>query len=40
VSRFVEAARASAGHLDFAPTADTTDPARINVHERWESDGS
>lgn len=34
----VEAARAAAGCLDFAITADTVDPARINVHERWESE--
>jgi quinol monooxygenase YgiN len=36
--KVVEAARASAGCLDFALTADTTDPARINVYERWETD--
>ena len=34
----VEAARRSPGCLDFALTADTLDPARINVYERWESD--
>ncbi|MCU1628253.1 MAG: Antibiotic biosynthesis monooxygenase [Pseudonocardia sp.] len=36
--KVVEAARASAGCLDFALTADTTDPARINVYELWETD--
>jgi quinol monooxygenase YgiN len=34
----VEAARRASGCLDFALTADTLDPARINVYERWESD--
>jgi quinol monooxygenase YgiN len=34
----VEAARSAAGCLDFALSADLLDPARINVHERWESD--
>jgi quinol monooxygenase YgiN len=33
----VEQARATAGCLDFAITADPIDPGRINVFERWES---
>ncbi|MFC9551624.1 putative quinol monooxygenase [Rhodococcus sp. NPDC056960] len=33
----VEQARAAAGCLDFAITADLIDPGRINVFERWES---
>jgi quinol monooxygenase YgiN len=36
--KVVEAARGSAGCLDFVLTADTTDQARINVYERWDSD--
>lgn len=31
-------ARRAPGCLDFAITADTLDPTRVNVHERWESD--
>jgi quinol monooxygenase YgiN len=34
----VDAARGAAGCLDFALSADATDPARINVYERWASD--
>lgn len=34
----VEPARRAPGCLDFALTADTLDPARIDVYERWESD--
>jgi quinol monooxygenase YgiN len=34
----VEQARAAQGCLDFAITADTVEPDRINVYERWESD--
>lgn len=34
----VEAARASRDCLDFAITADSTDPARIRIYERWESE--
>jgi heme-degrading monooxygenase HmoA len=34
----VEAARGAAGCLDFSITADTVDPARIRVFERWESE--
>ena len=36
----VEQARAAAGCLDFALSADPVDPSRINVFERWESQGS
>lgn len=31
-------ARSAPGCLDFSITADTLDPARISVYERWESD--
>lgn len=34
----VEAARSFDGCLDFALTADTVEPGRINVYERWKSD--
>jgi quinol monooxygenase YgiN len=34
----VDAARRAPGCLDFALTADTLDPARVNVFERWETD--
>ena len=37
-AKVVEAARRAPGCVDFALTADTLDPARINVYERWESD--
>jgi quinol monooxygenase YgiN len=33
----VRQARASAGCLDFAISADLVDPGRINVYERWNS---
>jgi quinol monooxygenase YgiN len=33
----VRQARAAAGCLDFAISADLLDPGRINVYERWES---
>ncbi|WP_433329485.1 putative quinol monooxygenase [Spirillospora sp. CA-294931] len=33
----VEQARAAAGCLDFALSADLVEPGRINVYERWES---
>jgi quinol monooxygenase YgiN len=36
--RVVELARSAPGCLDFAVTADTADPARVNVYERWESE--
>lgn len=31
----VRSARAAAGCLDFAVSADMVDAGRINVHERW-----
>ncbi|GAA2671037.1 antibiotic biosynthesis monooxygenase [Streptomyces aculeolatus] len=34
----VAQARAAAGCLDFALSADLAEPDRINVYERWESD--
>lgn len=34
----VEAARTAAGCLDFSITADSVDPARIRIYERWESE--
>jgi quinol monooxygenase YgiN len=34
----VKQARRAPGCLDFALTADSLDPARVNVYERWESD--
>jgi quinol monooxygenase YgiN len=33
----VEEARGTEGCLDFAITADLTDPGRINIFERWAS---
>src|SRR2546423_15546953 len=36
--RVVEAARAAPGCLDYSITADTVDPARIVIYERWESE--
>lgn len=36
----VEAARAAAGNLDFAITADPLDPGRIDVYERWEDEAA
>ena len=33
----VEQARSSQGCRDFAISADSLDPARINIFERWES---
>jgi quinol monooxygenase YgiN len=35
--RVVEQARAAAGCLDFAISADLIDPGRINIFERWAS---
>lgn len=37
-TQVVTQARSAPGCLDFAMTADTLDPARINVFERWESE--
>lgn len=31
----VDAARAAPGCLDFSITADSTDPARVCIYERW-----
>ena len=33
----VRAARATAGCLDFALSADLVEPGRINIFERWET---
>ncbi|MEU4313858.1 antibiotic biosynthesis monooxygenase family protein [Nocardia sp. NPDC024068] len=33
----VDQARSAPGCLDFALSADLTDPARVNIFERWES---
>ena len=33
----VETARQADGCLDFAIAADSVDPARVNLFERWES---
>ncbi|MGH3882641.1 MAG: putative quinol monooxygenase [Pseudonocardiaceae bacterium] len=34
----VQQARMAPGCLDFAITADSVEPDRVNVYERWESD--
>jgi quinol monooxygenase YgiN len=34
----VEAARAAPGCLEFTITADTVDPARVCIYERWEDE--
>ena len=34
----VEAARAAVGCFDFSITADSVDPARIRIYERWENE--
>jgi quinol monooxygenase YgiN len=34
----VQAARAAPGCLDFSITADTVDPSRIRIYERWENE--
>lgn len=34
----VQLARSAMGCLDFAVSADSVDPGRVNVHERWESE--
>jgi quinol monooxygenase YgiN len=36
----VEKARKANGCLDFAITADLLDPGRVNLFERWESQGA
>lgn len=33
----IEQARAAQGCLDFAVSADTADPDRVNIFERWQS---
>ena len=35
----VEKARRAEGCLDFALSADLLEPGRINVYERWDSEG-
>lgn len=37
-AKVVSMARSAPGCLDFSITADTVDPARINIFERWESE--
>lgn len=37
-AKAVSMARGAPGCLDFSITADSLDPARINVFERWESE--
>ena len=39
-ARAVALAREAAGCLDYAVTADTLDPRRVNVFERWESEAA
>jgi quinol monooxygenase YgiN len=34
----VNAARQAPGCLDFSITADSVDPARIRIYERWEGE--
>lgn len=34
----VVAARRAPGCQDFSITADTVDPKRVNIHERWDSE--
>lgn len=34
----VEAARATAGCLDFSITADSVDTTRVRVYERWQNE--
>lgn len=36
----VRQARAAPGCLDFALTADSLDPGRVVVHERWDDEAS
>ncbi len=37
-ARVVAAALAAPGCLDFSIAADTADPARIRIYERWEGE--
>jgi quinol monooxygenase YgiN len=39
-ARAVALAREAPGCLDYAVTADTLDPQRVNVFERWESEAT
>jgi quinol monooxygenase YgiN len=34
----VSMARSAPGCLDFSITADTLDPQRVNIYERWETE--
>lgn len=34
----VRQARVAPGCLDFSITADSIDPKRVNIHERWETE--
>ena len=34
----VSMARSAPGCLDFSITADTLDPKRVNIYERWETE--
>lgn len=34
----VRLARATAGCIDFAVSADTVEPDRVNISERWETE--
>ena len=36
--KVVEAARTAPGCLDFSITADSVDPTRICIYERWEDE--
>jgi quinol monooxygenase YgiN len=37
-AKVVSLARGAPGCLDFSITADTLDPQRVNVFERWETE--
>ena len=37
-AKVVSLARGAAGCLDFSITADTLDPRRVNIFERWETE--
>jgi quinol monooxygenase YgiN len=36
--KVVSMARSAPGCLDFSITADTLDPKRVNIYERWETE--
>lgn len=40
VASVTREARQSPGCLDFVQSGDPTDPGRINIYERWDSDES